>query len=428
MHASGSNYNTGSRAVIPFYLAGSVAFTLAAVLCLLAADSFFGHYFQPRLLAITHIMALGWGTMVIFGALFQFLPVLLEVRLYSEKLAQISFLLLITGVALLAWSFWKFETGWTLQTASIIIIAAILLFGINVYATCKQTKEWNVAADFIITSVGWLLLTVIAGSLLAFNFSHLFLPKSHLGYLGLHAHLGIIGWFLLLIIGVSSRLIPMFLLSPKPNTKTLSWSYYLINLGLINFIANELIFNKWFLNPASILFILGGLGTYIFYIRNCYINRVRKLLDTGMKQSILAFLFLSLPLVLIILISFSKSDEEKILPFYIAYGFSIFFGFLSTLILGQTYKTLPFITWLAKSKESQTSKLMPRDLFSERLAKFQFVFHVLGFLLLLPSILLKLKLFFLIGAVCFILSAIIFNINIFKILSHIIVKSNEPPN
>jgi len=425
MHAH-SNHNTNAGAVIPYYLTGAIAFVIVAFLCLLSADSFFGHYFQPRLLAITHIAALGWGSMVIFGALFQFLPVLLEVRLFSEKLSKITFWLMLVGVPILAYSFWTFSIGITLQISSLIIILAILLFGINIYKTAKQTAKWNIAADFIVTSLGWLLLTAIAGALLVFNFTYLFLPKPHLDYLKVHAHLGIIGWFLLLIIGVSSRLIPMFLVSQKPDTKHLSLSYYLINLGLIAFIADALIFFSGILVVLAVLSILAGLIAYLLYIRTCYIKRVRKALDTGMKQSLIAFLFLALPLAVITSITLAMSGESFMLPFYIAYGFSIFFGFISTLILGQTYKTLPFIVWLNLSKHKRTDKRLPKDLFSEKLAKNQFILHIAGFITILIAIFLKLKIIFLAGTLCLLLSAILFNINIFKLLFHLISKPNEP--
>lgn len=55
-------------AVIPFYITGALFFLSLTVLAFLAADSFHGHYFQAHTLALVHIAALGWGTMVIFGA------------------------------------------------------------------------------------------------------------------------------------------------------------------------------------------------------------------------------------------------------------------------------------------------------------------------------------------------------------------------
>lgn len=423
MHGIDTDRNMDAGVVIPYYVAASVAFFVAALLSLFSVDSFFGHYFQPKMLAITHIMALGWGTMIIFGALFQFLPVLLEVKLYSEKLSEISFVLMVAGIPLLIFSFWNFHIGWPLQVSSLIITSAIVFFAINIYKTAKASKQWNISADFIIAAVVWLLLTAVAGTLLAFNFRFLFLPESHLVYLKVHAHLGIVGWFVLLIIGVSSRLIPMFLLSSKPADKYLSWCYYCINFGLVGFVADVLIFGNSFLTKLSVLCVFAGLIIYGLYVRECFIKRVRKVLDTGMKQSLTAFVLLVLPLILLAVITVYRSEEKNLLPFYIAYGFTVFFGFLSTLILGQVYKTLPFIVWLKKNKtESGDSGLLPKDLFSEVIAKYQFIFHLVSFMVLLFAILLKLKFVFIAGSAGLIVSACLFNINLFKILSHLVSK------
>jgi hypothetical protein len=425
MHAGKTNQNTHASVVTPYYAVATISFFVASVLVLLSSDSFFGHYFQPRLLAITHIMALGWGTMCIFGALFQFLPVLLEVPLFSGKLAKITFFLMLGGIPLLIFSFWNFKIGWPLQSASVIISAAVFTFFINILKTVNSARINNVAADFISVSSFWLLITVIAGTLLVFNLSYLFLPQSHLLYLKVHAHLGIVGWFILLIIGVSSRLIPMFLLSSNTNTSSLSWSYYLINTGLISFSADLLIANGSILQPLFVLLIVAGLIVYILFIRRAYKTRVRKILDVGLRQSMLAFLALLVPLVLAIILSLWRETEKQFLTLYVAYGFAIFFGFISTLILGQVFKTLPFIVWMKKYENYQGPKILPKDLYSEKLAKYQFIIHGVSIAILLVAIIFKLKLLFIPGAILLLLSALLFNFNTFKILSHLFLKKDS---
>ena len=77
--------------VLPHYAFAAVAFLVLFILLFFSADSFIGHYFNPKLLTITHIAALGWGTMIIFGSLYQLLPVILNSSLFSNLLAQITF-------------------------------------------------------------------------------------------------------------------------------------------------------------------------------------------------------------------------------------------------------------------------------------------------------------------------------------------------
>ena len=71
--------------VLPHYIFAALSFFILAFLILISNNSLIGHYFQPKLLAITHVATLGWGTMTIFGALYQLLPVISSSSLFSEK-------------------------------------------------------------------------------------------------------------------------------------------------------------------------------------------------------------------------------------------------------------------------------------------------------------------------------------------------------
>jgi len=97
--------------VVPHYIFGGVTLLFVTILLILNPSAFTQHYFNPTLLAITHLLALGWMSMIIFGALYQLIPVILEVKLFSEKLAFYSFALMGTGIILLAYSFWHFSFG-----------------------------------------------------------------------------------------------------------------------------------------------------------------------------------------------------------------------------------------------------------------------------------------------------------------------------
>lgn len=83
----------------------------AAALIGLHPDAFIGHYFNPKLLGITHLLTLGWVSMVISGALYQLLPVVWEVKLFGERLGSAAFGLLGAGAVAIAVSFWQFRLG-----------------------------------------------------------------------------------------------------------------------------------------------------------------------------------------------------------------------------------------------------------------------------------------------------------------------------
>src|SRR5674476_1641018 len=90
--------NTSHKVVLPFYMYAAISFLVATILLFFSSSAFLQHYFHPKTLAITHIMSLCWGTMMILGASHQLVPVLIEGRLYSNALAYLSFLLAALGI------------------------------------------------------------------------------------------------------------------------------------------------------------------------------------------------------------------------------------------------------------------------------------------------------------------------------------------
>jgi hypothetical protein len=234
---SGLTQNTSYKVVLPFYIYGAVSLVVAAILLFFSSSSFLQHYFHPETLAITHVMALGWGTMMILGASHQLVPVLIEGKLHSNALAYLTFFSAACGIPLLIYAFYTFNMGWPAQTGAILINVAVVFYLINIGISMAKSNKENIHAVYVFTATMWLLITTIVGLFLVYNFTHNILSGDSVSYLPLHAHLGIIGWFVLLVMGVGSRLIPLFLISKYNNLKQLWWIYGLVNFGLIFFLV-----------------------------------------------------------------------------------------------------------------------------------------------------------------------------------------------
>jgi len=153
--------------VLPHFAFGALSFLFLSFFMILAGNELTGHYFNGKILAITHIATLGWITMVIFGALYQLIPVVMEVALFSEKLAKINFTVFAIGIILLIYTFWINQYALILLIAASILLIAITLFTINVILTAKSTKKWNVESSLIISSVLWLFVTALLGFLIS---------------------------------------------------------------------------------------------------------------------------------------------------------------------------------------------------------------------------------------------------------------------
>ncbi len=424
MQAGLSTKNAPSpRVVLPHFAFGALSFLVGSILLFFVAPNLTIHYLDPKLLTVTHLMVLGWITMVIFGALYQLIPVVMEVKLYSEKLAMVTFFLFGAGLIMLSSSFWTFAFGKSigLEIGGYLIISAVVLFAVNTLMSASKTERKNIENTFIITAVVWLLLTVSLGIIMVLNFAFHFIPGSHLQLLKLHAHIGFVGWFLMLVIGVASKLMPMFLIVHKLPLYLLKYVYFLINTGLV-----LLSFGFYYQFPNIIMYFSGGLvftGVLVFLRFNyvAFSKRIRKKLDIGMKLSALAFILLGVSLLLGVLAIFGFGFLSGIQSqIEIAYGVSIVLGFLTALVLGQTYKTLPFIIWLQKyqSQVGKTKVPLPQELYSEKISKYHFYTFIISIVLLLMGILIGNVLIVRAGAFFLIVTAVLYNYNVFKIILH----------
>jgi hypothetical protein len=408
------------KVVIPHYAFGGLTWLAVTLLIVIHPEAFTQHFFNPELLAITHLLVLGWITMIIFGALYQLLPVIMEVKLYSEPFAIASFILLGLGTILLAFSFWQFSFGIIMFVAATCVVVAVGLFVANVLFTAHSSTKKVIERTFIVTSAIWLLFTVLAGLTLAINQVHPFLKTSQIELLKLHAHAGIAGWFMQLIIGVSSKLLPMFMVSHHINTKKLSVAYYAINIGLIVGLVS-LFLQVNFGIIMSVIIIVPGIFSYLSFIYEAYTQRVKKQLDVGMKQTAFSFLILVIPFFLIFSLLFNFKFLNNItLPLSVAYGSAIVIGFITSLVMGQTYKTLPFIVWL-KVYRGRIGKVvlpLPKDLYSEKVAIAQLWLFAAGFALLLLGISIAIDNLLILSGIALFLSAALYNFNLFKIIFH----------
>lgn len=396
---SGLQQTTSYKVVLPFYIFAALSFLLSCTLLLLNTGVIHQHYFHPQTLAITHLMALGWGTMIILGASHQLLPVLIEGKLDSYLLALLSFVFAAIGIPLLVIGFYLFNTGLILQTGAVLINLSVICYFLNVINSIAESKKYNVHAFFIAAASLWLFATTFFGLLLVFNFSRSWLPENSVEYLSLHAHMGLAGWFLLLVIGVASRLIPMFLISKYSSPKTLWWIFALINLALIGFIVLKTnhVFPESYYSPF--LLVLIALVLFGNYCYKAYKVRIRAHVDEQMKISLLSVGLLFLPLISLIVIIFFISEKSEI-SIVLLYGFSIFFGWITAIILGMTFKTLPFIIWNKTYKSlANKSTPAPKDLFSEKLFNLMAVLYLTGFFIFLAGIVSLNDLFLKAGAI-----------------------------
>lgn len=412
---------TSYRVVLPFYGYAALSFLAAALLIMGDSTAFNGHYFHPHILAITHILALGWGTMIILGASHQLVPILIEGSLYSEKLALASFILAGVGIPLLSYGFYNFEMGWPAKWGGRLVLLGILCYLINLFKSISGGKQDNVHALFVFTAGLWLFITAFFGLVLVYNFTYTLLLKDTLYYLPLHAHIGIMGWFLLLIMGVASRLIPMFLISKYHNTRILWVIYLLINTALLVFLFLYLDAGLKNLLLLPALMVLTAVFLFMYYCFRAFKTRLRKQVDPQLRISLFSIALLVFPLLLLlIIISLLLQSAGEQSNLVLAYGFLVFFGWITAIVLGMTFKTLPFIVWnkvyhhLAGIGRTPN----PKDLFNEKIFRGMILAYLAGLFVFTAGVLATQTFLLKTGAVLLLVTAGLYSWNVFKLIFH----------
>lgn len=358
-----------------YFIASIISFVVMCVVLLFNHTDIGGHHFQPKLLALTHIATLGWITMIIFGAMFQLIPVVLEVKLFSERLARIQFWLYVASIIGLVYGFWFMKFGAHLTVSASLLAIAMFIFIFNILATMARVTKWSITGLFLLAALLYLAFTAIAGLLLSINLGYPFISRIHLDYLKIHAHLGFIGWVAMVIMGVGLKLIPMFGLSHGFPTTPSKVAYLFLNLGLMGTTIQWTFTGAgWMLNLYIILLFI-GIAAFLFQLLLIFKHRMRKVLDLGMKHSAVAFGFFFVSAVVGGVLAFvefgSKEIKEAVV---LVYGFLVLVGFFSFLIVGQMYKIVPFLVWFHTFSDKVGKEQVPmmKDMFNEKIGEVQF--------------------------------------------------------
>ncbi len=410
--------------VVPHFLIGTVSFLLASIFLVFNYEALLGYHISGSVLAIAHLMILGWVSMIIFGALYQLIPVVMQVKLYSEKLAIITLVSLVVGLFFLIAGFlgYQFQLTNNFIIGGSLIIIAIIMFAFNTLKSALLSKDKSISTLYISFAGGYLLLTVLMGLFIPINLTYNLLPLAHTQLMTTHIVLGLAGWFLMLVIGVAAKLMPMFLIVHRTKENLLKWGFYLINGGIIVIFATTFISGTpYLLNQISFISILAGLVLFLLFNYDVFSHRMRRKLDIGMKLSAIGLIMFAVSVLSFVALYFGNGVFGLAVGrLEILAGLMLVYGFFTGLILGQTYKTLPFIIWLFYYQKLVGKQKVPlvADLYSDRLAEIHMFSFLLSVVLFVIGLLFSIKIVLLIAALAMLFTSLVYGFNVYKMIFH----------
>ncbi|TAK99276.1 MAG: hypothetical protein EPO07_10980 [Verrucomicrobia bacterium] len=351
-----------------FMLAGILSLLVGVGWLIARPDILASYHYNQHVIAVTHLFVLGFICSVVMGAMYQLVPVALETKLYSERLAKWQFAFHVVGFVgmVLMFRVWNMKQ---VGHFGCVMLVGVGLFVFNIVRTLLRAPKWSVVASAIAAALGWISLTVIAGlSIAAAKCTYESTAglataggvrsiinglRSVAGFMShfdqisamhAHAHAGVIGFFVMLIVGVSYKLVPMFALSEVQNQRRAALSVLLLNLGLAGAFVTILLRSPWKLAFAFVIIL--SLAIYGLELRAILRARKRARLDWGIRTFLTALALLAPLSLLALALSWPKLPLNEFTgQLENVYGFVGLLGVVTFAIVGMLYKILPFLVW-----------------------------------------------------------------------------------
>jgi hypothetical protein len=341
-----------------------MSYFAVALVCLLAGEAFMtaGFGFPADALAgvdslfVVHLIAIGWLSLLMLGALFQFVPVLIARPIYSNALPLPTLALLVIGLAALLLGF--LQLGGRLPVLHSCLPAAAVLLGSgfalafwNLGKTLWQARPLPLPAQFV--SVG--LFCAGATAALGIVFALIIggatddprLGKLTAYGIPIHAAAGLAGWLTFTAIGVSYRLLAMFMLAPEGDTARSRAVLYFGTAGLTVVIlgGTAAICLGLGLDTVLVVSALLGICTAVLYgadILHLYRARRRRKIELNARMAAIALINLTGVVLMAVALAILGRFGTQIG----AVVFLTAFGWLTGLGLAKLYKIVAFLTWL----------------------------------------------------------------------------------
>jgi hypothetical protein len=349
-------------------------------------------------IGVVHLFTLGILSMIIFGAMQQMMPVLAGAILKKPRLfANIVHPSLVLGTLGMSFSF-IFEIKFLLHIGVLFLsISFLTFFSLSIKLLFKvEFLTSTVKAMRLFSLAGF--ITLILGLYLAISHMSSNIGENHYAFVNMHILFGLFGFALLIIMGVSFQVIPMFYVAldfPKfiqNKVPLLLFSLLFISSLFLYFGVNFLVLKILFVSLVI---------SYCFYALKSLNNRRRPVFDVTLwywKFSLSALV------IAMIIWLFNIFESNYILAIVFA------FGFLYSLLQGMAYKIIPFLSWFHLNSKGYFKLPTIREFIEERYIKLHFFFHVFSLVFFVGAYFINS--FIYMASSLFLISNIIFFINI----------------
>jgi hypothetical protein len=358
------------KLISPFFILGSLFYLLASVyIFFFSADNLFIQ--DTKVLSFVHLFLLGFVMMVIFGAMAQLVPVVLEVGHAAVELFYVIWPLLSIGTILMVVGFLGYPA--LLPYGGTVVLISMMIFVMEIFATMRKVKKFNLVMSSVLISNTFLFFGIIFGLVMALGYAGT-IEVDIMSLLRSHVYLVIGGYIIITLMGLSVVLLPMFGLSHGFSMKPLEAAIALMSTSVVLVVISSFI-EHIAVAYTAYLFAVASLLLYFYMVYTIFKTRARKELDIYTISLIYAYFSMIVSLVLGV--AYLLSNFE---PLLLASGWLLFLGFIGFAITGHVYKIVPFLVWFERFSPLVGKEKVPMlaDMLPKKSSHAQFLFCAIG--------------------------------------------------
>ena len=366
-------------------------------------------FLDPKVLGFVHLFLLGFIMMIIFGAMAQLVPVVLEVGHFGVELFYAIWPLLLIGTVLMVFGF--LYSPALLPYGGVVVLTSMMIFVMEIFMTIFKVEKLNLVMSSVLISNTFLFFGIIFGLLMALSYAGT-ITVDITTLLHGHVYLVIGGYITITIMGLSIVLVPMFTLSHGFSMKPLEISVSMMSIGVVLVVLGSLLQTEYIEYIGYAVSII-SLGFYFYIIYIIYTTRPRK--ENDVYAISMMFSYISMLVSIAIGILYFITNKEE---FLLASGWLLFFGFFGFLITGHIYKIIPFLVWFERFSPLVGKQKVPMlaDMVPYKSSQAQFIFSAVGVILVTIAIATKTEILISAGASFLVVGALAFVRSVFYMI------------
>jgi hypothetical protein len=211
----------------------------------------------------------------------------------------------------------------------------------------------------------------------------------------------------------------MFAMSHDYSQRPAWYAFALANAGVLGSTISILFSTTDLPFIVCGVLIAAGLASYAIQLSIILKHRLRKALDVAMQHVLVSVACLALAIVTGLALLLGDLAADLVQRLTLFYGVIALFGVISSLIIGQMYKIVPFLVWLQKYAPLAGTKPVPamKDMIDQPLARFELWSIIAALLLIGTGILAGTPAVLGVGALAMVAAAALFAFNILSVFA-----------